>query len=64
MAFYDPLVQEVSRNPLPETLDLRELLGPIRDQGMCGSCWSFSFIASVEGQLALHGIPYKGLSEQ
>merc|ERR1719469_841115 len=40
--------------PLPENLDLREsgLVGPPRDQGTCGSCWSFSVIGMIEGQVA------------
>lgn len=40
--------------PLPQHLDLREsgLVGPPRDQGTCGSCWSFSVIGMIEGQVA------------
>ncbi|KAL9182266.1 hypothetical protein ACHAXT_012918 [Thalassiosira profunda] len=37
---------------LPESFDWREHLpgsvGPVKDQGFCGSCWAFSFISAVE----------------
>lgn len=38
---------------LPESFDLRDLklVPDIRDQGQCGSCWSFSKTASLESAL-------------
>lgn len=37
---------------LPKTFDWREHLpgsvGPIKDQGFCGSCWAFSFVSALE----------------
>ena len=38
----------------PSTIDWRDtkLVGPIKDQAQCGSCWAFSAVSSLEGQVA------------
>jgi hypothetical protein len=51
---------------LPEEFDLRDLgvVPPVKDQGACGSCWSFSKTASLESAHALANGEMLNLSEQ
>jgi C1A family cysteine protease len=52
----------------PDSMDWRSatpaLVGPVKDQAQCGSCWAFSTVASVEGQVAKKTGKYESLSEQ
>ena len=39
-------------------------VGPVRDQGQCGSCWAFSAVASMEGHHQINSGELLDLAEQ
>lgn len=51
---------------LPESVDwrLENVVNPVKDQGQCGSCWSFSTIQAVESASAIKYGKLNSLSEQ
>jgi len=55
-----------AQSALPRKFDWREqaTLTPIKNQGVCGSCWAFSTVATLQDVMATRGKGQLDLSEQ
>jgi cathepsin F len=53
-------------NDAPESHDWRDhgAVGPVKDQGSCGSCWAFSSVANLEGLNYIKNKNFLQFSEQ
>ena len=59
-------LSSLSTEGLPSSIDwtTRGAVTPVKNQGQCGSCWSFSTTGSLEGLRAIEGHGLLSLSEQ
>lgn len=55
-----------SQQSIPDSFDWRNegCVNKIKDQGQCGSCWAFSAIGAIEGNICARGGSLVDMSEQ
>jgi len=59
-----PSLRNVKRAPANIDWSTRGAVGPVKNQGHCGSCWAFAATGALEGCRMLAGKGYNSLSEQ
>lgn len=60
------LTEAQLRQSLPRMVDWTQqgVVTPVKNQGSCGSCWTFSAVAAIESHLAIQTGQLQSLSEQ
>ena len=63
---FKPVHAKVTNDVAPDAFDWRDkgVVSPVKDQGSCGSCWSFATVANLEGLYAQKKGVIKTFSEQ
>lgn len=61
-----PKAEQLDVTVKPAAIDWREknAVTPVKNQGMCGSCWAFGTVANIEGLYAIRNGTLESFSEQ